>query len=147
MSTRCGLWGRAVSKWKELALNTYVDFKSHKFKPFLPDNCQVNPGCYGAELAYWLAQRLAEKGVNTSYPNFEDWGWFIEYGTESGDEYWFCCGNEMGSLDKWRCFLDPKKKGLFGKKPEVENARPLLNAVREILESEENISDVHWYNE
>ena len=53
-----------------------VEFKSSRFVPVLPEDCQVNPGVYGAELAFWLSQALAKAGVATSYPNNEDWGWF-----------------------------------------------------------------------
>lgn len=48
-------------------MNIEVTFKSDLFKPFLPEEAQVNPNCYGAELAYWLAQKLAENGFVTSY--------------------------------------------------------------------------------
>ena len=62
-----------------------VNFKSDLFKPFLPEESQVNPGRYGAELTYWLSRKLSEKGIITSYPEYEDWGWFIEFTTEEGD--------------------------------------------------------------
>lgn len=51
-----------------------VEFDSELFKPFLPDDAQVNPQVYGAELAFWLSKNLALKGVITSYPVGEDWG-------------------------------------------------------------------------
>ncbi|WP_413701987.1 hypothetical protein ACLKMH_10950 [Psychromonas sp. KJ10-10] len=53
-----------------------VTFKSDLFKPFLPEDSQVNPEVYGAELAYWLSKKLAEKNIITSYPESEDWGGF-----------------------------------------------------------------------
>jgi hypothetical protein len=51
-----------------------VDFESNMFSPFLPGDAQVNPGVYGAELAYWLSRQLAQRGMPTSYPQYEDWG-------------------------------------------------------------------------
>jgi hypothetical protein len=126
-------------------MKTEVTFDSERFRPVLPDESQVNPGRYGAELAYWLCTELATNGVVTSYPNYEDWGWFIEYITEPGDEYWLCCGSVDGVDDKWMCFLDPKRKGLFGgKKAAVENAKPLLDALAKILESEPTVSNIEW---
>lgn len=60
-------------------MDTCVDFESRLFAPFLSEEGQVNPQVYGAELAWWLSRELAQEGVETSYPNSEDWGWFIEY--------------------------------------------------------------------
>lgn len=126
-------------------MKTEVTFRSERFRPYLPESCQVNPGCYGAELAYWLSRELAGSGVITSYPNFEDWGWFLEYVTEAGEEYWLCCGNIDNTPDGWRCLLEPKGRGLFGsKKAVVEHARPLLDALDRLLEREPGVRDVRW---
>ena len=127
-------------------MKTEVTFDSERFRPILPDECQVNPGRYGAELAYWLCVELARVGLVTSYPNYEDWGWFIEDSTEAGDEYWLCCGNVEGSNDNWMCFLESKGKGLFGRrKAGFESARPLLDALAEVLESEVSVTNVEWF--
>lgn len=122
-----------------------VAFDSELFKPFLPEDSQVNPQVYGAELAFWLAKQLAVKGVVTSYPNYEDWGWFIEYITDSNDEYWLCCGNREGADNQWLCYLNPKAKGLFGRyKARVENAKPLLDALRAVLDETQDITNIIW---
>ena len=129
-------------------MKTCVNFKSDLFKPFLPEQSQVNPGRYGAELAYWLSRKLFEKGIITSYPEYEDWGWFIEYTTEEGDEYWLCCGNVEGAEDEWHIFLDPQKKGFFSRqKANIENAHSLILALRTILNKHNQISGIEWYKE
>jgi hypothetical protein len=121
-----------------------VTFTSERFRPVLPEDAQVNPGRYGAELAFWLCTELARDGVTTSYPNFEDWGWFIEYIVDE-DEYWLCCGNEDGMDDRWRCFLRPLGRGLLGRnRAPVERARPLLEALARVLEREPSVRDVVW---
>lgn len=126
-------------------METSVDFESKMFAPFLPDEAQVNPNVYGAELTFWLSRRLAQGGTVTSYPQYEDWGWFIEYSTEEGDEYWMCCANRDGAQDKWRCYLEPKAKSLFGRnKSPVEGALPLMRALRNVLAQEPGISNVSW---
>lgn len=126
-------------------MQTEVTFNSERFRPYLPEDCQVNPGRYGAELAAWLSRELAGRGVITSYPNFEDWGWFLEYITESGEEYWLCCGNVEGEDARWTCFLEPKGRGLFGaRKAVVQHARPLLDALRGLLDETPEVNEVAW---
>ncbi|KAF1081789.1 MAG: hypothetical protein GQF41_1429 [Candidatus Rifleibacterium amylolyticum] len=125
-------------------MNSCVDFKSDIFKPFLSDDAQVNPGRLGAELAWWLSRELAQKGVETSYPQYEDWGWYLEYVADD-NEYWLCCGNVDGEDSLWRVYLDCKAKGFWGRnKAPVEGAFRLLGALAEILSATEGISDVRW---
>jgi hypothetical protein len=126
-------------------VQTEVTFTSARFRPVLPEESQVNPGRYGAELAFWLCTALANVGVVTSYPQYEDWGWFIEYITGDGDEYWLCCGNAEGRDDEWTCFLQPRAKGWFGRnKAPFENARPLIRALAAVLEAEPSVTGVRW---
>ena len=126
-------------------MDNAVIFRSRKFRPFLPDHSQVNPGRYGAELSYWLSRQLAAAGVVTSYPNYEDWGWFIEYITDEGDEFLLCCSNVDDTDDRWLCFLRTQGKGLFGRsKPSIENAAPLLEALRSVIAAEPSIDEVEW---
>lgn len=50
-----------------------AEFRSAAFAPVLPEENQVNPSVYGAELAFWLCTELAKRNVATSYPEYEDW--------------------------------------------------------------------------
>lgn len=127
-------------------MRTGVTFKSELFTPFLPEHSQVNPECYGAELAWWAAQELAKKGIITSYPNYEDWGWFIEYSPDD-HEYWLCCGNVRGR-NEWHIFLDCKGKGFFRRhKAPREEAEPLMEALEEILAECAAITNIQWHSE
>jgi hypothetical protein len=45
-----------------------MTFSSAKFLPYLPAPCQVNPGAYGFERAYWRSHALAQAGMTTSNP-------------------------------------------------------------------------------
>lgn len=126
-------------------MQTSVDFESNLFIPFLPDEAQVNPTVYGAELAFWLSRQLAQRGMLMSYPQSEDWGWFIEYRTENDYDYWLCCANREGVKNKWRCYLEPKAKSILGRnKAPVEGAQPLLDTLRNVLTEEPSISNVSW---
>jgi hypothetical protein len=91
-----------------------IEFSSADFLPYLPEECQANPGAYGFELAHWLSMALARQGVATSYPQGEDWGWFIEYingeievavgcssVAEEGDGY-------TGEAVTWSIFVKPQ---------------------------------------
>ena len=75
-----------------------AEFNSEKFRPVLPDEAQVNPGVFGAELAWWLCTELAVRGVVTSYPEYEDWGWYLNHSTQSGAEFAIHCGNVSGGI-------------------------------------------------
>lgn len=96
-------------------MNTSVEFESDLFVPFLPDESQVNPGIYGAELAFWLSRKLSGHDIVTTYPASEDWGWFLEYFVD-GYEYTLCCSNIGDVPLRWRCFLRSQSLGLFSRK-------------------------------
>ena len=120
-------------------------FRSSRFAPVLPEESQVNPGCYGAELAYWLCLRLAERGVVTSYPDAEDWGWMLGYATDAGEEFALHCGNIDDTDDEWLIGLRRFGRKLFGRdKPPFDRAEALIIAVCAVLESEETISALDW---
>ncbi|WP_280151990.1 hypothetical protein [Piscinibacter sp. XHJ-5] len=87
------------------------EFESAKFLPYLPEDCQGNPGAYGFELSVWLSQSLMRQGVPTSYPLGEDWGWFIEY-IEGDAEFMIGCGSQAeegegykGKAIAWHIFV------------------------------------------
>ena len=128
------------------AIRDLAGFRSPRFSPVLPEECQVNPGVYGAELAYWLCTRLyAEKGVATSYPDAEDWGWLLGWSTADGDEFALHCGNVDGTSDRWLVSLRRFGRKLFGRdKPDFARADDLVRAVRELLEAEESVTELEW---
>lgn len=127
------------------ALIDVARFRSSRFTPALPEECQVNPEVYGAELAYWLGAALAKEGISTSYPSSEDWGWFIEYSDDSGAEFAIHCYNVEGSKEQWLLSLRRFGRKLFGRdKPPMALAEPLLVGVRTVLEGEPSITDLEW---
>ena len=94
-------------------------FTSERFRPFLPDGCQVNPNVLGFELASWLSESLARNGVVTSYPSEEDWGWYLEFA--DGDlDYQICCsGAKENESYEWRVFVVPLKRFLRSRPPQA----------------------------
>ena len=126
------------------ALRDIAQFRSSQFSPVLPEDSQVNPQVYGADLAFWLCSELAKRGTATSYPNSEDWGWFIEYFPPSGSEFAVHCGNVDGAADQWLLSLRRHGRGMFGRdKPPYEEAVVLIEGIRALL-SGNGISEVKW---
>ena len=122
-----------------------VEFRSERFAPVLSEERQVSPGVYGAELAFWLCAELARHGVATSYPRSEDWGWYLEFATDSGSEFAVHCGNIGGARDRWRLSLRPHARKVFGRdKPPYSDAAPLLSAIRLAVESVAQPADIDW---
>ena len=123
----------------------FAEFATVKFEPILPEDCQVNPGVYGAELAYWMCTELAKSGIDTNYPQNEDWGWYIEFITESGSEFAVHIGNVFETKDRWLLSLRRYGRKMFGrKKPPISEAKNLLSEIKQIIESEPSISDLKW---
>lgn len=121
-----------------------VRFSSESFRPLLPESSQVNPGRYGAELAWWLAGELVRAGLPTSYPENEDWGWFLEWQAPGGEAFQLCCGNVEGSSEDWLCFVQPVRQGLLAGAPPLRAARPLLDTLARVLDQEPAIHDITW---
>jgi hypothetical protein len=123
-----------------------AQFRSARFAPVLPEDCQVNPGVYGAELAFWLCACLyQEHRVATSYPEYEDWGWVLSYTTKAGDDFTVHCGNISGSGDHWLISIRRYGRKWFGRdKPSFQVASDLADAVRCVLEGDESVTELEW---
>jgi len=121
-------------------------FRSPRFAPVLPEERQVNPGVYGAELAFWLCTRLYEhRGLATSYPGAEDWGWLLGWSTVDGDRFALHCGNVDGTSDRWLVSLRRFGRGWLGREvPDFARAAGLARAVRELLEAEPTVTELEW---
>ena len=121
-----------------------IEFESDKFLPFLPEDAQANPGVYGFELGTWVAQALMGRGLVTSYPLSEDWGWFLEYFEDELEVMIGCssvCAEGDGYRGKritWSIFIDPRrslKQKLKGTSTEAVMAK-LQGGIRAVLEGE-----------
>jgi hypothetical protein len=116
-----------------------IEFTTDRFRPFLPEPCQVSEDLYGFELAAWLAQALAEQGVVTSYPHGEEFGWFLEYPTESGQEITIGCashGPTMGYPTQWRIFARQRRKAPKGAAAGADAGALLQDAILSALAAE-----------
>jgi hypothetical protein len=122
-----------------------IQFSTDKFLPILPEECQTNPGAYGFELALWLAQRLLSKSIVTSYPQSEDWGWYIEYTDRNETEVQIGCSSMADDGDgysgkpiEWSIFIKPyislreRLKGVT----HAEKVQQLGSSIMEALRAE-----------
>jgi hypothetical protein len=130
------------------SIRDLAQFTSDSLSPILPEECQVNPQVYGAELAFWLCTELAKHGIVTSYPSEEDWGWFIEYSLPNGSEFAIHCSNVDGKKNLWMLSLRRYAKKMFGRnKPSFEEADDLIKGIRLLLEKSSQVSDLKWMYE
>jgi hypothetical protein len=87
-----------------------IEFEADRFLPFLPEECQSNPGVYGFELSVWVARTLAAGNLSITYSLQEDWGWLLQSGN---DEFIIGCSSVCGEGDgyvgrsiTWSIFVD-----------------------------------------
>ena len=127
------------------AIVDIAEFRSDSFAPVLPEESQVNPEVYGAELAFWLCVELAKRGVVTTYPEYEDWGWYVEYFPASGSEFAVQCVNVEGTKDHWLLSLRRHARKMFGRdKPPFSEVAGLVLEIKKLLEEEPTISQLNW---
>ena len=127
-------------------MNTQVEFRSSKFPPYEGEEDEINPGLWGKRLTEYLATKLAEKGFETDDMVIEDWGCFLPIRNE-GFRLALCCGHQNGDDDEFLVFTDPatpKVKKLFRTIDATPQLTRLLEAVRQILESDSGISNIVW---
>ena len=120
------------------AVREVATFRSRRFLPILPEASQLRPGVYGAELAFWLAGKLAQQGVVTRYPVAGDGCWLLEYEVEEGAAFQLRCVNAAGSDAGWRIALASDSPASFGQ------ARSLVNALRFVLHAGVPRADIDW---
>ena len=89
---------------------------------------------------------ISEKGFETDDIVIEDWGCFLPIRNE-GFRLALCCGHQNGDDDEFLVFTDPatpKVKKLFRTIDATPQLTRLLEAVRQILESDSGISNIVW---
>src|SRR5215470_239100 len=127
-------------------MKTQVVFRSSKFPPYEGEQEQINPGLWGKRLAEHLVQKLSEKGIQTDEIIAEDWGWYVPVRND-GFRLALCCGHQNGDDDQFLVFTDPstpKVKKLFRTIDATPQLTRILDALRQILESDPDIREVVW---
>jgi len=109
----------------------------------------INPCCFGEDLAAWLQNKLADRGVLSSEPGQEDWGWYLR--AKRGDDSYLLAVS--GNSDKgtnqdygeWRIIV-VKKRSIWDRikgKGKIADHDQMLEIIEEILRAEPDFVGVH----
>lgn len=114
----------------------------------------INPCCFGEDLAAWLRDRLAERGIVAHQPDQEDWGWYT--GTSyRGIHYFIAIGGNAdesrpgSNWGEWRVSVDKVRSlwaRLRGQHPMTRDDA-LGGIVRQILEDEPSFTGLRTEDE
>lgn len=127
-------------------MHTQVEFRSSKFPAYEGEEEEINPGLWGKRLTEYLAQKLAERGIETEEFIVEDWGCYLPVKNE-GFRLALYCGHQNGEDDQFLVFTDPstpKVKKFFRTIDATAQLTRLLDAVREILAADSGIREIVW---
>ena len=127
-------------------MHTQVEFRSSKFPPYEGEEAEINPGLWGKRLTEYLAQKLAERGIETEESSVEDWGCYLPVKTE-GFRMALCCGHQDGDEDQFLVVTEPSTptvKKVFRTIDATAQLTRLLDVVREILAADPAIREVVW---
>lgn len=127
-------------------MKTHVEFRSTKFPPYEGEEEEINPGLWGKRLTEYLAQKLAERGLETEEMAVEDWGCYLPIRNE-GFRLALCCGHQHGDDDHFQVFTEPstpKVKKFFRTIDATHQLTRVLDTLRLILEADPDIREIVW---
>ncbi len=128
-------------------MKTFVDFRSDKFPPYEGEEEDINPGLWGKRLAEYLIEKLSSHGIEIEEIIAEDWGYYIPV-VISGSRLAICCGHQYGDDNEFLCFTDPDEpvvRKLLKKVDTTQQLSQLLEAIKSILDEDDDIRDINWY--
>ncbi|HUD64201.1 MAG TPA: hypothetical protein VMQ17_06480 [Candidatus Sulfotelmatobacter sp.] len=109
----------------------------------------INPCCFGEDLAEWLREQLAKKGVSADAPYQEDWGW--EMLARQGSQGYFLGATgypSEGAVDKndgeWRIMVETRRsiwEKLRGKN-KISETDPMLSIIEDILREQADVRNM-----
>jgi hypothetical protein len=123
-------------------------FKTARFNLIVVKDHFINPCCFGEDLAVWLRDKLVEKGVKSSAPSQEDWGWYLNVNYFQDSYFLGMSGNadqQGGDKGEWRIIVKKKRslwQWLSGKGKILEDDC-MLRLIEEILTAEPDFREIH----
>jgi len=127
-------------------MHTQVEFRSSQFPAYEGEEEEINPGLWGKRLTEYFAQKLAERGIETEEFIVEDWGCYLPVKNE-GFRLALCCGHQNGDDDQFLVCTNPstpKVKKFLRSIDATPQLTRLLDAVRQILESDSDVRETVW---
>jgi hypothetical protein len=131
-------------------MRTIVTFRSRAFNTSETRADYINPANYGDDLARWLIDRLALRGVTTDpAPGQEDFGWYFGFDV-AGTPHCLVVGYRPGDgheEGEWVAWLERRAgfvASLFGGRSRGI-APAAAAAVHAALSSAPEIEDVRWH--
>lgn len=133
-------------------IQTVVTFTSSLFNTSTQKAYFINPGCFGEDVAKWLADQLRNKGYEAAnLPGQEDFGWYFTFQV-SGIEYCFVISYRPADKNEegvWIGWLE-RSRGLVasilgGRKRGIDPQA--AQAIHEALSSSPQIGNIRWHFE
>ena len=128
-------------------MRTHLEFRSDAFPPLPGEDEQINPGRWGKLLAQYLRDELAARGIPTSEPYAEDWGWAVPI-KHDAFPLWIGCGNYEEYPDGFLCFIEPSKphvRKLFRKVETTAAVDKVATALEACLVSHPQVQGLRWW--
>lgn len=108
----------------------------------------INPACFGDDVALWLIDKLRQRGIATSAPDQEDFGWYFTYSLRS-KEYCVVIGFQPNDVNSGDCWVGEIERNvgfigsLFGGRRRGIDAEA-VDLVDSVLRFEQEILDLEW---
>lgn len=119
-------------------------FESSVFPVEPGEDEETNPGIFGKSLAHWLAERIATRGFIVEDVFAEDFGWCVAVQSRPHRLY-IACASRDDNPQRWGVFVFAEGgwlARLVGKDKRSESIAALYTALKELLESAPEISDL-----
>lgn len=125
-------------------MDSIATFVTQRFNTTVAKKTFVNAGCYGDDVASWLAEQLQAAGHRSATPVSEDFGWAVKLKV-NGRDYWASIGYVPGR-EMWFVALEcgGTLARFFARFRRIPPAA--VEAVRRVLEACPDLRELRWYS-
>jgi hypothetical protein len=124
-------------------------FETDRFNVSTVKEHFINPCCFGEDLAEWLRQELIKKGITTSTPGQEDWGWYLFVEQRSARYFVGFTGfHRAGALEandgEWRIMVETRRtvwEWLRGRN-RITPTNPFVLLIEDLLHEQGDVRNV-----
>jgi len=125
-------------------------FRSSRFNLSEAGDHFINPCCFGEDLAAWLCEKLAERGIKVDPAGQEDWGWYLGLSHQGVRYLLGISGNADESsanrnAGQWRIMVDKSRS--LGERlrgaGRIRQDDPVLGLLEEMLSGQADVADLY----